>query len=276
MEFVTANGLRFAYLEAGDRSGRLALLLHGFPDTPYTWQRLMPSLAEAGFHAVAPFTRGYAPTEPPVADTKLVDLAADALALIPALGYERADALIGHDWGAGTAYLAATMAPERIERLVTVGLPHPATVRPTLRLLWAGRHFVSLRWPGAERRLRRNDFALIDTYYRRWSPRWAFTPNETAAVKRVFSDDASLRAAVGYYRGTPLGKPIEQFRGRTISAPTLAIAGPDDPALAADAYEGARRKFSGSYRVEELDGGHFVHRESPDEFERLVLDFIRS
>lgn len=60
---VTANGLDFAYLEAG--SGPLALCLHGFPDSPFSYRYLMPALAEAGYRAVAPYMRGYAPTAIP-------------------------------------------------------------------------------------------------------------------------------------------------------------------------------------------------------------------
>lgn len=60
---VRANGLQFGVLEAG--SGPLALCLHGFPDAAYTWRHLLPVLAGAGFHAVAPFMRGYAPTRSP-------------------------------------------------------------------------------------------------------------------------------------------------------------------------------------------------------------------
>src|SRR5215470_320921 len=57
---VEANDLEFGIIEAG--SGPLALCLHGFPDCAHTWRHLLPALAEAGFHAVAPFMRGYAPT----------------------------------------------------------------------------------------------------------------------------------------------------------------------------------------------------------------------
>ena len=60
---VEANGLKFAYLEQG--TGPLVLLVHGFPDTAHTWRDVMPAIAEAGFRAVAPFTRGYKPTEIP-------------------------------------------------------------------------------------------------------------------------------------------------------------------------------------------------------------------
>src|SRR5689334_12208459 len=61
--FVQASGLRFGYLEQGQ--GPLVLLVHGFPDTAYTWDRTMAAVAGAGFRAVAPFTRGYHPTEIP-------------------------------------------------------------------------------------------------------------------------------------------------------------------------------------------------------------------
>src|SRR5581483_1485756 len=62
---VTANGVDFAYLEAGPSGGPLALCLHGFPDTAHTWRHLFADLARAGYHAVAPFMRGYAPTAVP-------------------------------------------------------------------------------------------------------------------------------------------------------------------------------------------------------------------
>src|SRR3954453_15925726 len=62
---VKANGLQFGYLEDGPRDGPLALCLHGFPDSAWSWRHLLPALAGAGFHAVAPFLRGYAPTAVP-------------------------------------------------------------------------------------------------------------------------------------------------------------------------------------------------------------------
>ena len=95
---VRANGVTFSYLEAGE--GPLVLCLHGFPDNAYTFTQLMDRLAATGFRAVAPFMRGYWPTEVP-ADGRYQSavLAMDALALIEALGADRA-VLIGHDWGA--------------------------------------------------------------------------------------------------------------------------------------------------------------------------------
>ena len=274
MRHVIADGFRFFCLEEGPANGPLALLLHGFPDTPHGWRALMSPLAARGFHVVAPFMRGYAPTEIPGQTVTLNRLAADVVALIDALGHEKASVLIGHDWGAATAYLAATLSPDRIDRMVAIGLPHPSSLKPTLGLMWAGRHFLTLRWPGAAARMRRRNFALVDTLYRRWSPTWKFGPEETAPVKEAFAQPGSLEAAIGYYRSPRSAGAPGGAKGKKISVPTVVVAGLDDPAIQVSVYESAKSKFSGPYAVEALRGGHFVHRESPDGFRDVVLSFL--
>ena len=102
-----ANQLTFAYLTAGD--GPLALCVHGFPDSPYSYRYLLPALAEAGYRAVAPFNRGFAPTELPddrhhIHSSTMV---ADQMALHEALGGDSDAILIAHDWGAVGAWGAA-------------------------------------------------------------------------------------------------------------------------------------------------------------------------
>jgi len=71
---VPANGVTFATLEAGPEDGPLVLCLHGFPDTAWTWRYLLPDLGAAGFRAVAPFMRGYAPTSLQVKFTVKTDV----------------------------------------------------------------------------------------------------------------------------------------------------------------------------------------------------------
>lgn len=271
---VQAAGLRIAYLEAGPSDGPLALLLHGFPDTAHGWADLMPGLAEAGFRVVTPFARGYAPSGAPDGPVHLDALADDAFAVAEALGRSHVDLLVGHDWGGATAYLMASRAPERVKRLVAVGISHPATLKWTPARLWAGRHFIGLNLPGAVDRLRRRNFALVDTYYRRWAPTWAFGSEATAAVKAALSERAATQTAVAYYHSVRRGGDLNGFKGRRIQAPTLAVAGAHDTGFQPADFEAARRRFEGPYRVAVLPAGHFVHRECPERFGELVLAFV--
>jgi pimeloyl-ACP methyl ester carboxylesterase len=120
---VKANGITFEYLEAGE--GPLALLMHGFPDTPYTYRHLIPELAAAGFHVVAPFTRGFAPTElPPLRNHVHTSvMAADQMALAEALGGGPDALLVAHDWGAVGAWGALHKGPELWGRAVIMNIP---------------------------------------------------------------------------------------------------------------------------------------------------------
>ncbi len=127
---VTANGVQFSYFESGPAEGPLALCLHGFPDTAYTWRFLLPELAAAGFHAVAPFLRGYAPTAiPSDGRYQIGALARDANSLHAALGGTDDAVIIGHDWGALTAYAAVAHQPDRWRRAVTAAVPPTASHR---------------------------------------------------------------------------------------------------------------------------------------------------
>ncbi|QEN15554.1 alpha/beta fold hydrolase [Mycolicibacterium sp. ELW1] len=266
MGFANANGLRFAYIEEG--SGPLVLMLHGFPDTAHTWDDLRPRIADRGYRAVSPFMRGYHPTEVPDSDPSQETLARDVLALISALGASEA-VLIGHDWGASAAYGAAALGPERVSKLITVAIPHPATLVPTPRKLWGARHFAAYKLPGAAKRFARNDFAALPAIYRRWSPTWSPPASEFDAVRECFASPGSLDAAFGYYRKlSPL--PSASLRAR-ITVPTTVFAGLDDPVAELSDYRRAARKFLSDYVIEEVPGGHFMHREHPEVFAERVL-----
>lgn len=268
MKTIEANGVCFAYLEAG--SGPLVLLIHGFPDTAYTWDRALPALADAGFRAIAPFTRGYFPTTIPAGDNYDNDtLGKDVLAIIEALGEQQA-VVIGHDWGAVAGYAAASMAPEHVKLLVTFAIPHPRAITPTPRLVWQGRHFFALRRKNAAARVRRDNFAEIDVLVRRWSPSWHDLPaSETEYVKQAFSEPGCLEAALGYYRSFSPRLPASLRL--PILVPTVAFAGEHD-IISTRAYEKARHCFSASYEVVQVPGGHFMHREHPD---HVIPELVR-
>jgi pimeloyl-ACP methyl ester carboxylesterase len=268
---IRANGLRFAYLEQG--SGPLVLLLHGFPDTPQTWDQVRPALAQAGFRAVSPFMRGYVPTEIPAQPAYDSDtLGRDALALIEALG-ERSAFVVGHDWGASAAYSAVGLQPERIRMIVTVAIPHPASIVPTPHVLWAVRHFFKLRRTGMAARLRAENLAYIDELVQRWSPAWKVPPGETEAVKRALREPGCLEAAVGYYRA--LGLTLPKGQRERVSVPAAAFAGQSD-LVAPSAYERARARYANRYEVVVMPGGHFMHREYPEHFTRELVRVLQA
>jgi pimeloyl-ACP methyl ester carboxylesterase len=111
---ILANDLNISYFAAGlDNDGPLAICLHGFPDSAHTWRHLLPRLADAGYRAVAPFLRGYAPTEVP-SDGRFQTAASamDVLALRDALGGGADSVIIGHDWGAIITHIAANVRPD--------------------------------------------------------------------------------------------------------------------------------------------------------------------
>ncbi len=258
---VRANGVGFAYLEQG--KGPLVLLLHGFPDTAYTWDSVMPALAAIGYRAVAPFMRGYHPTEIPSSGAYDSDtLGYDALALIQSLGQSNA-IVIGHDWGATAGYSAAALDPYRIRLLVTLAVPHPRSLKLNPKLLWTLRHFGALRRANAADRVSKNEMAMVDELVRRWSPAWSVPPDETERVKAAFREPGYLDAALGYYRAIRFRLPSSHKL--PISVPTVAFAG-EHGTVPLGAFDKARRWFRGRYDVVRVPGGHFLHREHPQAF----------
>jgi pimeloyl-ACP methyl ester carboxylesterase len=282
---VQANGVSFQYLEAG--RGPLALCLHGFPDNAYTYDQLLPALASAGFRAVAPFMRGYAPTSPaPDGRYQSVLLAQDALALIDALGAGRAF-VVGHDWGASAAYGAAALGAEKVVRLVTIGAAHPAAFRGKLSAsyerhkgIW---HAYFFQMPFAEQVVAADDFAFLEQWWRDASPEFDPTP-VIERVKATFREPGVVTAALSYYRHTfhpaqrdPALQQLQEKVGAPTPVPTLALHGTRDRPGRLEAFEGMDDLFlSGLDKVVLPGAGHFVHVERPDEVNRRIVAFFQA
>ncbi|MEO8877980.1 MAG: alpha/beta hydrolase [Polyangiaceae bacterium] len=266
INFVSANGIRFAYFEEG--AGPLVLLFHGFPDTPHTWHDVRPKIAAKGYRVVAPFLRGYAPTEIPDRDADQETLARDVLALIDALG-EKEAILIGHDWGATMVYGAAALGGAKIKKLFALAIPHPATLLPAPRKLWGIRHILMYRSKSAPQKFTANDFAELRPIYERWSPKWTPPDSEFAPIREVFANPKTAYAAFGYYRA--FSPSVPAYLKTKIAAPAVVFSGLSDPVTDRNDYERGRKMFTGSYVIEELPGGHFLHREDPELFAKKLL-----
>jgi pimeloyl-ACP methyl ester carboxylesterase len=153
--------------------------------------------------------------------------------------------------------------------LVTVAIPHPASLRPSLRLLWGARHFLRFRRSNAEAHVRTHDFAYVDELVRRWSPPWWVPAGETDAVKEVFRRPECLKAALGYYRAA--GPRAQTALLRPITVPSVVFSGEDDGVLRPEHYERARRFYRERYEIIQMPGGHFLHREHPERFIEELL-----
>ena len=278
LQTIQTNDLTFAYHEAGS-GDQLVLCLHGFPDTADTWRDLLPRLADAGFRAVAPYMRGYPPTQIPAdAQYTAKHMAEDVLGLIDAFGAEQA-IVIGHDWGAFATYAAAALAPERIVKLVTLAIPHPRAISFTPRTLWTARHFVTFQMRGRSVRwLRANNFAALRRLYQRWSPKWSFSDSELTAVKASLSQPGGVEGALGYYWSFIEGRSnsdVQRLLRKKTGTPTLSLLGDADGALPLGAIKDVESAYTGSYQQIVLpDVGHFLHREAPELVAKHILAFL--
>ena len=125
------NGLDIHVLEAGAGKGRPAiLLLHGFPELAYSWRKVMPALAAAGYHAIAPDQRGYGRTtgwskdyDADLSSFRFLNLLRDSIGVLYALGHRTAEAVVGHDFGAAVASFLALVRPDMFKRMVLMSAP---------------------------------------------------------------------------------------------------------------------------------------------------------
>ncbi len=284
---VTANGLEFACLTDGPEDGPLALCLHGFPDTAHTWRHLLPELAGAGYHAVAPFLRGYAPTAMPADGRYQVGaLVRDANALHEVLGGGGDAVLVGHDWGALATYGAVAHQPARWRRAVTAAVPPTASIGMSLlsyeqlRCSWYMFLFLS---PLAEAALPLNDSSFIDHLWRDWSPGYDGAW-DVARVKESIGDPERMVAAISYYRAMwEPARQVPELADEQAAAllptpkPTLYLHGRDDGCMLLSSMGSPLDFMAEGSAVEVVDGvGHFLHLERPDVVNGHIMRFLAS
>lgn len=277
---VTANGMTFAALGWGDADAPLALLVHGYPDTAWTWRHLGPYLAARGWRAVAPFTRGYAPTDlAPTNSYLAADLAEDLLGLQAALGGDDRAVLIGHDWGAVATYAVTAAEPTRFARYVTLAVPPlpallktittsqaPGVAFRQLRMSW---YFLFNQLPGSDRALEK----VIPRHWRTWSPGYE-AGEDVAHVFAALDVPARRQAALRYYRDN-LRRGLKAGFTTAPDAAVLYLHGGQDGCMQAAIVEHFPETLPAGSRFERLDGvGHFLHLEDPERINTLIGEWI--
>lgn len=280
MDRVDVGAAQLACLQRG--SGPLVLCLHGFPDTAWSMVGLLQRLADAGFHAVAPFMRGYAPSSTAAdGDYSLKALARDVAALVDHFGGGKAW-IVGHDWGAVAAYAAAATVPERIDGIVTAAVPplRRFLFHPTPAQLRASHYMFRFQLPGwAESRIPQNDHAWLIRLAQSWSPEWAMPDSYANQVKAALGTPANLRAALRYYRAIPrllLDGASRRAGLQATPVPARVIHGSEDHCILPEMFTDLDPYFTAGHDSIEIGGaGHFMHLEAPDAFADAVLGFIQ-
>ena len=234
------NGLRMHILEAGhEPAGRpMVLLLHGFPEIAYSWRKVMPALAAAGFHVVAPDQRGYGRTtgwdgayDGDLYSFRLLNLVRDTMGLLAALGRTSVAAVVGHDFGASAAAWCALVRPDVFQSLVLMSAPFagpPSLTGPPpdpvhdalLRLDRPRKHY---QWYYSTREANENMWhcpqgvhAFLRAYYHHKSADWAgnqpfplasWSATELAKLPTYYVMDAGLGMAETVAAEMPDGAP---------------------------------------------------------------------
>ncbi|MDH4385668.1 MAG: alpha/beta hydrolase [Caulobacter sp.] len=280
---VQANGLTFTVDEAGE-GDHVALFLHGFPESRYSWRSQLSCLADLGWRAVAPDLRGYGETDRPKlrSDYRLPHLVADTAALFDVLG-ARKRLLIAHDWGALIAWAFALERALPLDGVVIMNVPHPVVFQEVLKSSAAQR--------------RRSWYAAF--FQLPWLPELMLRANGAGAIGQAFSGMAidksrfpeavldhyrqnalkpgALTAMINYYRAN-LNELNRWSRGDcpSIEVPTLMLWGEEDAALGielTEGYEGLVKDFT----LSRLPGvSHWVQQEAPEAVNERMGAWLKS
>ena len=277
--YADLGDARLHYVEAGE--GPLVVLLHGFPQSHHMWRFQIPALVEAGFRVVAPDMRGYNHSDKPegVEPYRVGTLARDVERLIVERGAEKAT-VVGHDWGAIVAWLAAMRYPERIAKLAILNVPHPARFADGLTMpkqLLKSSYMFFFQIPQLpEKALSARDFAALRAGFRRQPVRPGAIPEEDSErYVEALAQPGALTATINYYRAL-LRNPSEmKAMLRKIAAPTLVIWGEKDVFLSLELADPGPL-WVPNLRVERLaNASHFVAEDRPEEVNELLLDFLQ-
>ncbi|MEZ5844753.1 MAG: alpha/beta hydrolase [Hyphomicrobiaceae bacterium] len=278
MPIATTPTLHISYAEHGPASGYPLMLLHGWPDSPATWDGVVPHLAAAGYRVIVPTLRGYGatrhldPARP--RSGQPTALARDALELADALGLGRF-ALIGHDWGGRAVFPAAIIGAERLDGIVSLSVPWAPSHAPAVLSLeqaqafWYQWFLCSQQGEAAYRL----DFAAFEKrMWDTWSPAGWY---EAAAWAEVAATAAAnpdhVETVLHFYRsrwGLTVPDPAcaeDEARvaaARAIGVPTLVIHGGRDTCTLPSITEGMASHFTAGFERAVIAAGHFPQREA--------------
>ena len=288
------DGLILSASLYGDDKAPLVVLLHGFPDTPYSWDQLVPRLVSAGYRVLTPWLRGYTlGSANRSARYDLIAVADDIEAWRQHLLADQVH-LVGHDWGAAVAMVlagaeSAGTTPRAvrwasISLLAVPPMPQGSQWRALLphlpQQLRLSSYMPVMQASASHWLLSRNNAEYVRRIWQRWSPGWAFSDQDFAPARLVFSDPKLAWASTRYYRNlftVHRAHTRAAFRrmAQPFRVPTLALAGEQDGCMSPDTHRiiADAPASRGPLRAIQLpDCGHFLHAEQPEQVASLLLE----
>lgn len=310
----TVNGIRLHSVETGD--GPVVIMVHGFPESWYSWRHQLPVVAEAGYRAIAIDVRGYGRSSAPSAvdDYAMVRMVGDVVGLIDALGQDQA-VLFGHDWGAPIVWNTALLRPQRIRAVAGLSVPYNprGLVAPLtgMRKLGGAEQFYIeyFQAPGvAEAEIETDVAGWLEGFYftisgeaRLDAPSVGLVPHGHQLRERLqqrqpgqmaWMSDDDLAFYVGEFERTGFTGGLNRYRNvdrdwadlaawtyAPIQVPAMFIGGDRDgpTLLGRSAIERFDRTLPRLWRSEVLGGcGHWTQQEQPGPVNELLLGFLRS
>jgi pimeloyl-ACP methyl ester carboxylesterase len=263
---------------AGPDNGDPVILLHGFPQTSWSWHEQIPVLADAGYRVIAPDQRGYSPGARPgaVEAYSMPALIGDVLGLADALDVDRFH-LVGHDWGGAVAWQTAGRNGDRLLTLASLATPHPQALADAYTGKLGGNqadrssYVAMFREAGSEDGMLANEAAGLRLILQGSGLDQA----ESQPYLDALGTPEALRAAVNWYRASSLAD-VEGLG--SITVPTLYIWSTNDLALGREPAEATGNYVDGPYTFVELDGiDHWIGEHAPDATNHALLaNFARA
>ncbi len=283
--YIEANGLAFEVDMCGD-GDKFALLLHGFPESKYSWRHQLPLLAELGYTAWAPNLRGYGGSSRPrdVAAYRMEHLLADAGALVDAArarGIEGPTTLIAHDWGGIIGWAFALAGTRPIERFIVMNLPHPALFLKGVKG-WAQLKrswyifFFQIPWLPEKLFTMRNAYAVAQAFVGMAVTKSRFPESVLDHYRRNALIPGAMRAMINYYRANfrDRGGIDAVLNPPLLETPTLMIWGEEDAALGRELTYGTEdlvKDFTIRYLPQV---SHWVQQEAPEAVNAMMRAWI--
>ena len=292
IRYVQTNLLNVAYEDRGPISGFPVVLLHGWPDDVRTWDGVVARLNDLGFRTITPYLRGFGPTRFLEASTprsgQLAALGTDVIEMVQTLHLDRF-ALVGHDWGARAAYIAATEHREHISHLIAVSVgygtndPDQVLSIRQARNYWYHWYFCLPRGVDLVSNSRRE---LGRFMWETWSPTWQYAAAEFDETAPSFDNPDWADTTIHYYRhrwgyaeGDPRYEALERRLSPvpSITVPTLLLHGGVDACIDPETSSDKEKYFAGAYRRQVLPNvGHFPQREDPATVAHEIAMWLRT